>query len=301
MTPFEKLCKNIEEARTEYLTMHNQPIYDNRDLLFEETFRLVCEETFKLNEITNYLYDKHFAPLLKRYKEDPNSLYLDAAKNGGRVIYSADHTFQLKGSEDVDKANETNPVRMEFGISTSYYDVVNKKITVGLHPQAVDVLGPLGLDNEKVIEDEPHIVYEFVGDKIKQTIAHELTHWIEQSIYGMKMSKVIDKANKDLKKTSDYDKKQNIMTQFRTFSEHEIQAIVNGLSAVRDDDSEKYESLNWNQVLRLSPSVKLYFDRAREKLSGDDYKESLKNMFKRLFREGLITPNMVRDINLGIK
>lgn len=298
MGNFDRICEYILESRDIDLMTSNEYTYGMVDNLMVESFQLVCEETLKLHKTVNEIFDEHFKDLLISYLENPEPIYFEHAQAGfANKIFTRDHTKNYTDNPTIKEANDKNPVALLFGITNNFYDVKTHTINIGINPRVIEVLGHEGIRNSVIMDMHPNITYELTPEKLKQSIGHELTHWIEDSLYKNKMKSVLNSTSKKIDKTNSQSKRDKIIRNFRSFSEHEIQAIVNGLSVIRDEDPEKYDKKNWSDLLRISPSIKLYFDNSKD-LPEDERREVLKNIFRRLFREDLLTKKMIDQIKL---
>ena len=261
------------------------------DEIYEESLQLICEETFKINKEVNMLFDVHLAKLLHRYKSTPESVW----RGSSGEFSQTDSSIFTQGI--LKDAHSANPITLHFGIfDSNQYEPTNKKIQVGLHANAISFLGPEGLKNKEAIEQEPDVIFEFTPDRLKATIAHELTHWIEDSLFNKKMVRAIDSSRRKLDKEKDSFQKQKIITQFQKFSEHEIQAHINGLSAIRDNNPELYDSWSWKELQQNSPALKRVVNSSKE-LPDDERRVFMKQLLRRLSRENLLTKQMIKDIN----
>ena len=292
MGKFNEIVALFEELETMRITrlVSNDRKY-GVDKIYEESLQLVCEQTFKINKEVNMLFDTHLAPLLQRYKTAPDSVWLKT----GEVSQTDSSVFTQGVLKD---AHEVNPITIHFGVlqGGNHYNPKNKKIQVTLHTQAMDFLGPKGLENKEAVEQEPNVIFEFTPEKLKATIAHELTHWIEDSLFENKIKRALDTLHKKVDNEKDFSQKKKIITQFQRFSEHEIQAHINGLSAIRDNNPELYDSWSWKELQQNSPALKNVVDNSKE-LPDDERRVFMKQLLRRLSRENLLTKRMIEDIN----
>lgn len=130
---------------------------------------------------------------------------------------------------------------------------------------------------------------ETLDVRIKSTIRHELTHWIDDSLHNFYITKAINAVKKTKEAGGDW--QQHLQNRLWAgerdayLAPHEITAYVNQIAELkRRIGKAKYEKLTWKELITMIPSI----DMSNQKL-GADFR---RKMFTRMSREGLIGANM---------
>jgi hypothetical protein len=175
-------------------------------------------------------------------------------------------------------ANEINPVRIEIWthIPNNNYNPQKKVIQIGISENAV-----LGLFQYRYFSTSvrAQLETEFSKEKIKSTIRHELTHWLDDSLNNLHMSKIAqigdpEKFIKFLKSGQ-----QDI-----SLGHIEVNAVVSQIAEIkRMLGRKKYERLSWDELMSLHPSLKMLNTKM-----GAPWRRKIAS---RMSREGLLDSN----------
>jgi hypothetical protein len=117
---------------------------------------------------------------------------------------------------------------------------------------------------------------EFTEHRVKGSIHHELTHWIDDTLNNNHINRYITKyKNKFEKEYSSGNINANYV---------ERQAQIHNIKQLYNSHKLIWDSLTFQEMLNLSPTLVFLFRR----LSEDDKKQWTKDIKKRMFRENLL-------------
>ena len=250
---------------------------------------LITEKTFRVNEDIKFIYDTAFKKFVKDFANGtvPSNVQkwiIDLKE----IIHTSFDSSELQ-TKDAKAAHLVNPITIEAGIfNGSFYNPGKKLMRVGFPIDAAHII----LTNQEVPENQrKYLLNEMKETKIKATIGHELSHWINDSMFGFQISKLVKIA--DELKSGDVLKlhKRDVnMTHF------EIDAMIHGIKAVKSKIGNKeWDTLTFEQVGELYTSLWSVI----KKLGyyGKDIAAIYKKMvLKRMDREKLLGKNMRKGI-----
>lgn len=268
-----------------YIRSQSAPIYTSDALLQEACHQLILEGLFDLDEDVDFLMDKFRVEYnLEEYRKDPRHML---GKTG--VLEPTIDSRELPSALS-QKADKLNPVYIRFGIfDDSGYDVQQKVIMISVNQSAINGLGVRGFGNTEVIEDYPDILHEVSSHRIRSTITHELTHWLEDSLYDGKVTKEVDKLNTKFQKT----RNSKDLVRFRNTSPQEIESFIHEFAQIkRRIPQDEWDSLTFKNIFDQHSSLRVAYDATIKKLESSDLEEFSKTILKRLHREGLLGKNM---------
>lgn len=185
-------------------------------------------------------------------------------------------------SPDAKKAHSIKPVKIYAGLclrANSYMpskSVIYVGTTAGAH---------MGLKNWDWVPQNQlkQLRNEFSALRLKSTIAHELTHWIDDTLNNMHMTKAQLMA-------ADEENPQKFLDYLKAGEKDvglapvEINAVVNQIALIRKKIGRKrYERLTWSELVSMHPAL--------NGLNNSLGAAWRRKVFERLSREGLLTPN----------
>ena len=183
MITFNEYCKGVGEQSATYGYTRLDVISEICNII-EGRSQLIHEATFDVNDDVDYIWDNYLGKIVDDYTKDPSKYVklVDSYSIRDKVIYD------IKSSELpsilAKRATEMNPIDIGIGIFTSNgYIPEHNQIRLTLHTDAIRTLGKLGLSNDVVIDTYKGIDGEFTEKSIKGSIAHELTHWMDETSY----------------------------------------------------------------------------------------------------------------------
>lgn len=171
-------------------------------------------------------------------------------------------------------AHKINPIDIHVGFPTDepFYSPELKTIIVGLPLANLDPL----TDPKVVKEIDDAELYHFFENfsteiQVKQLIRHELTHWMDDSLRNLHLTK---KASKGQIKSRDED----------VVEYYEIEAIITQVDQLKKMlGVERYENLTWKHFAKFTPDIQHNLE---------NQPGFLKKFMKRMNREGLFTDKM---------
>ncbi|WWT39344.1 hypothetical protein [Microcystis phage Mel-JY01] len=197
-------------------------------------------------------------------------------------------------SKDCIMAHNLNPINIRCGIyrDGSYYDAVNKIIQISINYSALrhlyssetieDAISRLPLQRQKKVFPK-----EFTPERIKATISHELSHWIDDSIHNNFINNLLINKQK-----FGYDWMQMLGVKNVNMTYFEIQGQIHGIKEARRKHLKKWDTMTLADLFNIYPSL----DNIHEKLSDMHGYEISKlwqtNLVRRMAREGLLGKNM---------
>lgn len=276
------------------------------------------EKTYNIKRDVEYIYNKAYRQFMNEFTSEKMTLRsLERWLYGQPIEISSD---ELK-SPDCVNAHKLDPIVIFCGFynSVSHYDPLGNKqnrypvvITpdVGLiHAMIMSNYDISTLDaNIKVkagLEKyKPFITssinYQLEKESIKQTIAHELTHWIDDVSQGKflltRALKVHDIENNALldDKTKDA-LTQKIMSKgkpHRYMVDTEVNAMIHQIEALKDTMTQK----DWDKLTLedLFVHSDIYYTawNIRNTAGREEYYKWQKQIISRLHRENLLGKNM---------
>lgn len=241
----------------------------------------------RLNDVdsdVNFLYDKYFKNIVDLISSGNNVTERDFLKSSTIIDTS------ILSSEDCVKAHSLNPCELFINRDGNYYRPFDKKISIGFNENAVEFL----LDNGQNISDalksladyeKENFKQEFTESKIKGTINHELLHWIDDTLNNQHLRNKLNKAKEIGSK--------NFKGIPFNSSKIEIQGQMGNIKQLYNDFKNKNELKLWNSLrfidlINLSPTLSLVY----RQLKGDIRQQWIRNIMKRMHREGLLGDRM---------
>jgi hypothetical protein len=219
-----------------------------------------------------------FREILNRY---PQVAPLD-------ILTSAD----LK-SDLAKKAHALNPVTIYIFLygEGNFYNPQRKIIYLSLD---MNICNSMQHALDTVPVGQLEMLRNEVSDvRIKSTIRHELSHWLDDTLHNFYMTKTFDKATNIKDAGGDYKGFVN-KSLYKNLGDPylapvEITAMANQVAELKRRMSpSKYDKLTWVDLITLIPS--LHFCDTR---LGAEFR---KRMISRLAREGLVGSNLTKKL-----
>jgi hypothetical protein len=207
------------------------------------------------------------------------------------------------------QAHEANPILISFGTSKArsfYKPPQNGKrgtMAVNINRNVFDSMKML-LRRWKDGDPDPKVVMgvrwgsrfetiarEFDATTIKGTIAHELNHWLSDTMHNFYITNSIGKYSK----MTYGERMAHDATE--TQSQHELEAQVQSIQTLKDVVGEDvYKKFDWVDLfkhrLSLNSNFKVFSKYAIKILDDADFDNMMKRLARRLHREGLLTRKM---------
>ena len=262
-------------------------------------FQELYEGTFNVNKLVDKLYDFGF----KKYIQQIDN-YIDGHMNRPtppHIHMSAMEFARFANDPFITESLEKNPVEIYLTVSKggSSYNPNQQKIVmsfnIGVHDlvkTAVDNNIPYALLIDQIpAKQQQNFKQELLGHTVRGSIAHELSHWLDDTHHGFHLSKMTA-ARRRAEAEYNWDAVEKIIKKGRedvylTF--YEIDAQIHALKELkRGYTQEEWDRITFNGLMNLSPPTYSTYKR----ISPEDKKLFKKLLFKRMHREGILGKQM---------
>jgi hypothetical protein len=188
------------------------------------------------------------------------------------------------------KAHQLNPCTIKINdilerVNSNYYNPYDKIISIKISPNAINYgveYNDIKIATEELddIKSKRSFLNEFTEARIKGSIYHELSHWIDDSLHNTRIKKALD--NNFKKNTGKPIKNVN-------FTDFEIQAQIHNILQLKRNDEDNWNNLSFEDMIHLSPSLtSIYYSQTPY----EDKQDWLKRLKLRMNRENLLGKNM---------
>lgn len=216
--------------------------------------------------------------------------YYDEMIGDGEIVFLIMDSGELRSS-DAKLAHSVNPVHILIGFPKgdvqSQYNPLENYVLVSPNRK---LFRALYLDNRSNLDSIELEIFdkEFRIERFRQSLAHELSHWISDSVHNFHIKGLIDRANElgraDYMKLRKHDVN---MTYF------EIDALVHGIKELwRGYTLEEWDALTFGDLMGLYSSMRTIESRLRENYGEEVSLIWQRSIVKRLDREGLLGRGM---------
>lgn len=248
---------------------------------------LLKEKTFEITKDVDYIYKNgKFQDFIKKYSagEFPNKseILSEIDVEFGRI-----ESIKLPSS-DAKQASLKKPVIIICGIfrSGNYYYPGLDKIQVSLQKPALGVL--YDWNSYQLTPSQQKTIHnEITESRIKSSISHELSHWLDDVNHNSQVTKLSSKANElgkaDVLKLG---KEDVNLTYF------EIDAQIHGIKAIHTVNKKKWDKMTLDDLFDMYTPLRTIFGKVYNKYGKDVTDIWQKTLIKRLDREGLLGKNM---------
>jgi hypothetical protein len=249
--------------------------------LLEKTFRIGSDVDFLYNKV----YKKYVNQLLKydgsgRFPNKPNKQYITSDK--------------LK-SKDAKKAHEVNPITIEFFTSDeNAYNPINHIIILNISQQVIELIkdegGIIPASNMLSSNTKMQFIDEVSEKRIKATIYHELSHWIDDSLHNFHITKMIKDVQKhptQINKIISQDGETSLSSYY------EINAQIHALKQYkRSIKKDKWDVMTFKDVETYFATTSYISKKLLNQYGKKEYERWKKEILKRMAREKLLGKNM---------
>lgn len=248
------------------------------------------EKLFNVDDDVDYIIEKSGIEEFYNQVKEGKTPHFYEIIDDKEVAFLAIDSSELK-SEDAIKANEVNPISIFIGFpngrSGSHYNPLDKYILVSPNRTAFKILYK---KEDEFLSDQELETFknEFKLERLKHALAHELSHWISDSLHSSHIQKIIDRANELNDAEYMKLKKHDVnMTYF------EIDAIVHSIKELkRQYTQEEWDQLTFRQIMLEYTALSAVDKTLKSKYGLEIALIWQKNLFKRMQREGLLGLNM---------
>lgn len=261
-----------------------------KDYLNSINEEVLNEKVFDINDDVDFLIKE--SGIEKFYNEikEGKTPYFDEIMNDKEVAFLAIESSELK-SEAAIKASEINPISIFIGFPEgtigSHYNPKDKYILASPIRQVFKIL----YQNEQYelkVDQIESFKNDLKIDRLRHALAHELSHWISDSLHNAHIEKIIDRAN-ELNK-AEYMKLKNQDVNMTYF---EIDAIIHGIRELkRQYTQEEWDIFTFRDVMIKYTAISGVDRTLKTRYGLDVALIWQKNLLKRMQREGLLGLNM---------
>lgn len=258
----------------------------NKELSVNEKKKdILTEKLIEINGDVDFLYDEYFKNIIDEIKST-NKIPYDKIKNSKTEI-----STDMLSDELSRKAHQLNPCTIKINdilerVSSNYYNPYEKIISIKISPNAINYgveYNDIKIATEELddIKSKRSFLNEFTEARIKGSIYHELSHWIDDSLHNTRIKKALD--NNFKKNTGKPIKNVN-------FTDFEIQAQIHNILQLKRNNEDNWNNLSFEDMIYLSPSLtSIYYSK---NVDDSDRINWLKRLKLRMNRENLLGKNM---------
>jgi hypothetical protein len=230
-------------------------IEDDVELIYQKYFQKDIEEIEKTSKVKLEMFERSYS--------DTGILISDESKRG----------------------HELTPCKIFINQGANAYAPSNQSIYISINLSAFNFVIDCGGDLKEAANNLPEnqrtsFLREFTKEKIKGSIHHELTHWLDDVFHNQHISKRIKKQQ--LAGTRDIRGKSVNAEKF------EIQAQIHNIKQLYNSFSETWNEMTFKQMLSLSPALNGVYNQ----LSGKELLQWKRDLKTRMSREDLLGRNM---------
>ena len=284
-----------------------EKFFEYSEKYFEDSTKLE-EKVFNISNDVNELYRlSNFDSILKSandtypLKSMPEDMK-EGIKNGESFTSNITDTSILKDPDCV-KAHAVNPVPIIMGVITlgNSYGYVSKdkakmdkaEIKLSINHGALSYL----LRNEGVTKERLRFTMkaymynslwrDLSEERVKLSITHELSHWIQDSLHGRHITNLLRTAailnDQEILKLR---QKYVDMTYF------EIDAQIHAIDELKKRNEDNWNTLTLRQLFTMYPSLRAIAEHIFTGHGADILNIWIQSLVKRMHREGLLGSNM---------
>jgi hypothetical protein len=268
--------------------------HEEDSILFEEKLKQIFNEaTFSLENDVDYIWDNYFKIVLDSYKITPE-FYFEKLLDY-KSVYNTFPSSQLPSNWSK-QATAVKPCEIRVGCFTQGSRYINTEktaiIEISLPKDLIIHLDKNGLKNKQLLQKFPVLIQKFSKPALKSTIAHELTHWLSDSLRNNHLLQSALNYNNKKEKAETNKRKEQLRFDFAVKAYYEIDACIHGLKEVKRKYSQtSWDNFSFNKTLMINPTLLetiLEFKNKEEYV----YDCFIQKLFNRLLKEDLLGKNM---------
>jgi len=267
------IFKQVKEMKLNETINKLRKIIGLNEILINETLTDVEGDV----DLIYNLYFKNFVDNLKK----TNKL------NWGDVKRDRITTNILKNPISI-KAHSINPCEILINTEPNHYDPNNHKIAISISTMGLDLVANHDGDLTQAynaIPDEQKIRFlnDFTEARIKGSIHHELTHWLDDTLNNQHITNFL---NKRATKTAAELQTQAYAKPINTHS-LERQAQIHNIKQLYNKNKDIWNDMSFQDMINMMPSL-TFVNRLPEKIK----KQWERDIKMRMYRENLLGKNM---------
>jgi hypothetical protein len=239
---------------------------------------LITEAIYNIDDDVDLIYDNFF-------KEDLEELLKNRKLNIGMFYNMVTDTSILKNPLCVE-ANEQNPCRILINSSINMYNPNTKTISFTVPKKPLEFIKDSDNDLDNALDsldyyDLKKFKWDLSEEKIKGSIHHELTHWLDDTFNNRRIKRAVDRFMKKNKKVG----RNNMPIDADTL---EIQAQIHNIHQLKRKYQDIWDGLTFDEMMNMSVTIRVVYNNLPLKYR-DRWVRALKT---RMYREGLLGKKM---------
>lgn len=218
---------------------------------------------------------------ISKFINDVSKIKTHGSKSGKYLASFS--SGQLK-SPLAKEAHKIKPITIHSGFPgfNNAYDPVDNDITVGLPIQSVnDLLRIVGEVDKRDLERYHN---EFTEDRVRASIRHELTHWIDDCIHNLFLNKKMIRAREVYYKKEDPASVMKGKKSHQYLTAEEINAAIGSIEELKRNNKDEWDGWTFDDILNKIPPLKTL-----DATIGQEWRVAIK---KRMAREKLLGKKM---------
>ncbi len=248
---------------------------------------ILQEATFNLGQDVDLLYNLLFKDVIKNIHNEK--------WNGKYVMSHEPMTTAILKSKNARLAHAVNPMYIVTN-RENVYDPHKSIISISINNSALDVIRAKDNSFEKALrylkEYYPEQARRFVADltesRVKGSIYHELSHWLDDTFHNKHLSKMLTKAQNQNSSKVTMQGERNV-----GLTKYEINAQIHSIKQMKRNYKKEWDMLSFNDMISHNASLMTI----SSKLNKADYNRWKKMLLKRMARENLLGIKMTKNVN----
>jgi hypothetical protein len=267
------------------------------------------EGLFDIKVDVDWLYKKSGLDKIDRFlsgrKKSPEEIIDILTQLDKKKTFLKTTSAKLR-SHAAQQAHQINPVSITIGkgregsyyIPASHSKKGGSRIEVSINyafsfaKSALYSQDPMSYMSSRLGDQMQRFTQEFDSSAIKGTIAHELNHWLSDTLYNGNVTTLITR------KKASFAKEGLGLSSFMDQTPQELDSQIHAIQQIRDSvGDEAYAAFSWEDLFKAKSSLLSNFHfndprRGRSVLGEKEFRRVMKYFAKRLHREGLLTKPM---------
>jgi hypothetical protein len=250
-----------------------------KHILPYNNFTPILEKLTAVDDDVNLIYDLYF-------KKDIEEIEKTGIVKSSMFQIAETDTSILQSEESL-KGNELAPCKILINRNQNGYDPINKIILISVNFGALNFALGEGGNIEKTsqilpVNQRTSFLKEFTKEKIKGSIHHELTHWLDDVFNNQH---ILKRVKKQISAGT-----RNIGGKPVNAEKFEIQGQIHNIKQLHNSFSDKWNEMTFREMISLSPALNTVYNQ----LNSEQLKQWKRDLKTRMSREGLLG-NKMRD------
>ena len=264
---------------------------------------IITEAVFSIDDVVDYIFNKvykDFFTAVAQYKNG-NPPILDRLELPDEIIFTTGDIAQHVNNKKFIQAHELNPLIIKIGLGKNYYQPLRNEMSIGFTPVLYQLIRSAIIQgdtyDQMISAIRPDTLQknadsEFTGVKVKGSIAHEISHWIDDTLHARHINTMLKKSEKtlDISKANAYMYRGEVDIYL---TDYEINAIIHDIVQIkRDVGQKKWDLMSFEDLLGKAVAINATYKRIKATHTKADVSRFIKLLVSRMHREHLIGKNM---------